>query len=65
VDEASSIDSSLPKGAAGQTKGKDYILKYNTAKMSRILGLQPRSLHDCVKDSLVYFKGLPGSELSK
>ena len=61
VDVASSLDPSLPKGAAGATKGKPYILKYDTSKASRILGLKPRTLEDSVKDSVEYFKTLPGA----
>jgi hypothetical protein len=61
VDIASALEPSLPKGAAGATRGKGYIVEYNTAKMTRVLGLQPRSKEECVRDSVEYFKSLPGA----
>jgi hypothetical protein len=61
VDIASALEPSLPKGVAGATRGKDYVLKYDTAKMTRVLGLQPRSKEECVRDCVEYFKGLPGA----
>ncbi|KAI0029787.1 D-lactaldehyde dehydrogenase [Vararia minispora EC-137] len=61
MDTASSLDPSLPKGSAGATQGRPYILKYDTSKMTRVLGLQPRGMRECVADCLEYFKGLEGA----
>ncbi|VDB84657.1 unnamed protein product [Peniophora sp. CBMAI 1063] len=64
VDVANEVDPSLPfKGEAGATKGKPYVIQYNTEKMKRVLGLECRSLKNTIKDCMEYFDGLEGAAL--
>ncbi|TFY66463.1 hypothetical protein EVG20_g4630 [Dentipellis fragilis] len=60
VDVANSIQppiiANLPKGVPGATKGKQYIIDYETGKSDRILGLKPRSFEETVRDILVDIK---------
>ncbi|KAA1477465.1 D-lactaldehyde dehydrogenase [Dentipellis sp. KUC8613] len=60
VDVANSIQppiiAGLPKGVPGATKGKQYIIDYETAKSDRILGLKTRSFEETVRDILVDVK---------
>lgn len=64
VDVANAVDSKLPfKGQAGATKGKDYVIQYDTSRMKRVLGFQCRSMEDTLKDSITYFNGLDGAAL--
>ena len=64
VDVANEIDPTLPfKGDAGATKGRPYVIQYNTERMKRVLGLECRSLKDTIRDSMGYFEGLEGAKL--
>ena len=64
MDVANEIDATLPfKGEAGATKGRPYVIQYNTERMKRVLGLECRSLKDTIRDSIGYFEGLEGAKL--
>ena len=64
VDVANEIDPLLPfKGKPGATKGRPYVIQYNTERMKRVLGLECRSLKDTIRDSMAYFDGLEGAKL--
>ncbi|VDC00846.1 unnamed protein product [Peniophora sp. CBMAI 1063] len=61
-DLAHTIDPTLP---AGDPKAeKNYFMRYNNEKMKRILGLQPRSLEETMRDSLAYYKTVPDKTFS-
>ena len=34
-------------------------MRYNNGKMKRILGLEPRSLEETMRDSLAYYQTVP------
>ena len=60
VDAANDIDHSIPvKGEYGATKNKEVSATFPRAKSERILGLKYTGLHECIRDSLTYFKEFP------
>ncbi|KAI0056657.1 D-lactaldehyde dehydrogenase [Artomyces pyxidatus] len=52
----------LTKGSPGATKGKTYMINYNTAKSDRVLGLKHRSMGEMVRDCLVDFAAFQGKD---
>ncbi|VDB97967.1 unnamed protein product [Peniophora sp. CBMAI 1063] len=53
---AHSLDPSLPESTKGVLLENRYM--FDTEKMRRVLGLQPRSLEETIRDSLAFFKSV-------
>ncbi|VDC00845.1 unnamed protein product [Peniophora sp. CBMAI 1063] len=53
-DVAHAIDTNFPAGKPEAERV--YVTRYNNDKMKRVLGLQPRSLEETVRDSLEFYK---------
>ncbi|KZV66777.1 D-lactaldehyde dehydrogenase [Peniophora sp. CONT] len=56
-DVAHAIDPTLPVGDSAAEKV--YIRRYNNEKMKRVLGLEPRSLEETMRDSLEFYNTIP------
>ncbi|KZV66778.1 D-lactaldehyde dehydrogenase [Peniophora sp. CONT] len=60
---AHSIDPSLPESTIGVRS--DNLYMFDTSKMRRVLGLEPRSLEETIRDSLAFFRTVPGSGMKQ